>query len=90
VEAAGYASEFILSVEKKVHSLSFKETNLDSANCRFIFSKITVSNLIKLDLSSNCLDDEVFEALHRTMKGGSKRLSYINLSKNRIKMGKYC
>lgn len=87
-EAAQYACDFIVPIEKKVHSLSLKETNLDSTNCKYIFSKLMAANLVKLDLSSNNLDDEVFEALHKSIKAGAKRLSYINISKNKIKMGK--
>lgn len=87
-EAARYASEFIVPVETKMHSLSLKETNLTTELFRTVVGKVTLPNLIRLDLSGNALEDEVFDVLHRLIKAGAKKLTYINLSKNLISLGK--
>ena len=56
-ESANYASEFITAIEPKIHSLSFKETNLSSSIFKTVLSKCTLPNLLKLDLSGNNLDN---------------------------------
>ena len=43
---------------------------------------------MKLDVSHNFLTDEVVDVIHRTIKNGAKKLSYLNLSHNKIKLGK--
>lgn len=87
-EAAAYALEFISKVENKIHSLSFKQAHLNNANLKLVLTKITLANLLKIDLSENNLEDEVLDILNRIIKGGSKKLAYINLSKNKIKLQK--
>jgi len=50
-EAAAYAVEFISSIQSKIHSLSFSQTHINSANLKQILLKLTLSSIIKLDLS---------------------------------------
>ena len=88
-EAAKYASDFISAIEGKMHSLSFKETNMSSEMFKTVIAKVTFPNLLKLDLSGNLFDDGVFDALNRLVKSGARRLSYLNLSRNMINLGKY-
>lgn len=88
-EAAIYAVEFISSIQAKIHSLSFSQTNVNTANLKQVLLKLTLANLIKIDLSQNNLEDDVLDTLNRLIKAGSKRLTYINLSKNKIKLAKY-
>jgi hypothetical protein len=87
-EAASYASNFIGKIENKIHSLSFKQAHLNNANLKLVLTKINLANLLKIDLSENNLEDECLDILNRLIKAGSKRLSYINLSKNKIKLAK--
>jgi hypothetical protein len=88
-ESAIYAVEFISAIQGKIHSLSFSQTHVNAANLKQVLLKLTLASLIKLDLSQNNLEDEVLETLNRLIKAGSKRLTYINLSKNKIKLAKY-
>lgn len=87
-EAANYAADFISSIEAKIHSLSFSEAHINNSNLKLILPKVTLASLLKLDLSHNSLDDEVFDTLHRLIKAGSKRISYINISHNLIRLAK--
>ena len=50
--------------------------------------KSPLSSLMKLDVSHNFLTDEVVDVIHRTIKNGAKKPSYLNLSHNKIKLGK--
>ena len=43
---------------------------------------------MKLDLSHNLLTDEVVDIIPRCIKNGARKLSYLNLSHNQIKLGK--
>jgi hypothetical protein len=56
-EAASYASNFISKIENKIHMLSFKQAYLNNSNLKLVLSKITLANLLKLDLSENNLED---------------------------------
>jgi hypothetical protein len=56
-EAASYALNFIDKIDNKIHSLSFKQAHLNTSNLKLILSKITLANLIKIDLSENNLED---------------------------------
>lgn len=87
-EAASYACEFISAMENKIHSLSFSKAHMSCANLKLVILKTTLVNLIKLDLSNNSLEDEVFDIVTRVIKAGSKKLSYINLSNNRLRLAK--
>lgn len=56
-EAAKYASDFISTIETKIHALSYKDTNLTCEHLKSVISKVTLPNLIRLDLSGNNFDD---------------------------------
>jgi hypothetical protein len=49
---------------------------------------VTLPNILRLDLSGNNFDDGVFDVLTRVIKAGAKRLCYLNLAFNGIKLGK--
>jgi hypothetical protein len=59
-ESATYAADFITSIEGKIHSLSFRNTHLTSNNFKIVLMKAALGNLIKLDISENSLEDDVF------------------------------